>query len=243
MEPAELPALAKRLAEELHQAETTNVSVEELEGQVADAEADYRSAAAKLSDRRREAAAALSGAVSDSMEQLALQGAEFSVAVTIPENAPPAPKGNDQIEYRVATSSGQPPLPLNRVASGGELSRISLAIQVITSNAGRVPTLIFDEVDTGIGGGTAEVVGRLLRRLGEASQVLCVTHLPQVAAQANHHYQVTKRVGKQSNETEIAPLSEHDRVAELARMLGGLKVTEHTMAHAREMMAQGEVSG
>jgi DNA repair protein RecN (Recombination protein N) len=243
LEPEELPALHQRLVGELRAAEGMDVSLEELERRLADAESGYRRKAAILSKHRQKAATALGKAVSDSMTQLALKGAEFSVSVAKNDDAAPAPKGQDEIEYRVATNKGQPPLPLARVSSGGELSRISLAIQVITSNAGRVPTLIFDEVDTGIGGGTAEIVGRLLSRLGEASQVLCVTHLPQVAAQADHHYQVSKSVGEASNETEIAPLSENDRVAELARMLGGVKVTEQTLAHAREMMAQGRLSG
>lgn len=242
VEPEELPALHERLLHELQAAEDLDVSVEELERRLQTAESDYRRKAAILSKHRQKAATKLAKAVTESMTRLALAGAEFSASVVELQDTAPAPNGQDEIEYRVATNKGQPPLPLARVASGGELSRISLAIQVITSNAGRVPTLIFDEVDTGIGGGTAEIVGRLLSRLGEASQVLCVTHLPQVAAQADHHYQVSKSVGEQSNETEIAPLSENDRVSELARMLGGIKLTEHTLAHAREMMAQGRLS-
>ncbi|HWS03729.1 MAG TPA: DNA repair protein RecN, partial [Gammaproteobacteria bacterium] len=148
--------------------------------------------------------------------------------------------GLDRIDFRVSANPGQPPQALTKVASGGELSRISLAIQVIATHASRIPTLVFDEVDTGIGGGVAEVVGRQLRALGSNRQVLCVTHLPQVAAQAHQHCQVQKLTGAETTRTRIRRLSESERVDEIARMLGGLEVTASTRAHAQEMIERAQ---
>jgi DNA repair protein RecN (Recombination protein N) len=144
----------------------------------------------------------------------------------------------EQVEFLVAGHAGVAPRPLAKVASGGELARISLAISVITSHATTVPTLIFDEVDTGIGGGVAEVVGRLLKRLGHSRQVLCVTHLPQVASQANQHFQVAKgTTGDGKTVSRIDVLDKKERVEEVARMLGGIEITETTRKHARELLA------
>ena len=137
----------------------------------------------------------------------------------------------------MSTNPGQPPQPLAKVASGGELSRISLAIQVATIRCGSIPTLIFDEVDVGIGGSVAEIVGRLLRNLGEERQVLCVTHLPQVAARGQHHLLIRKRSGKNGVMAEIGTLEGDARVQEVARMLGGIDITENTLAHANEMIS------
>jgi DNA repair protein RecN (Recombination protein N) len=149
------------------------------------------------------------------------------------------------VEFLVSANPGQPLQPLAKVASGGELSRISLGLQVATAECGQVPTLIFDEVDVGIGGRVAEIVGQLLRRLGSRRQVLCVTHLPQVAAQAHRHLQVTKSSRDGQTFTDIRPLGAEERVAELARMLGGVEITDKTREHAQEMLAvsQGEPSG
>jgi DNA repair protein RecN (Recombination protein N) len=144
--------------------------------------------------------------------------------------------GCERIEFMVSANPGQPLQPLARVASGGELSRISLAIQVATAECGSVPTLVFDEVDVGIGGGVAEIVGRLLRRLGAARQVLCVTHLPQVAAQAHHQLRVSKETVDGETHTRIEPLDEESRVEEIARMLGGTEITRRTRDHAIEML-------
>jgi DNA repair protein RecN (Recombination protein N) len=151
--------------------------------------------------------------------------------------AQPAPFGLEQVEFRIGGLAGHQARPLAKVASGGELSRISLAIQVLTSRSARVPTLIFDEVDVGIGGGVAEIVGRLLRQLGGERQVLCVTHLPQVAARANWQWQVSKSRQGEELVSSIRALGEQERVGEIARMLGGVELTEITLAHARELLA------
>ncbi|MGD9094376.1 MAG: DNA repair protein RecN, partial [Chromatiales bacterium] len=150
----------------------------------------------------------------------------------------PREHGLETVEFLITTNAGQPPQPLTRIASGGELSRISLAIQVATIGLSTIPTLIFDEVDVGIGGGVAEVVGSLLRQLGEQRQILCVTHLPQVAAQAHRHLHVAKESSEAGSMTSVNMLDEEKRVHEIARMLGGIQLTRKTLDHAREMVAQ-----
>jgi DNA repair protein RecN (Recombination protein N) len=192
-------------------------------------------AAQKLSATRAQAAQRLSSQVSEAMQELSMSGGRFVAALNPCE---PAAYGVEQVEFLVAGHAGVAPRPLAKVASGGELARISLAISVITANATTVPTLIFDEVDTGIGGGVAEVVGRLLKRLGQIRQVLCVTHLPQVASQANQHFQVAKGTtdgGKTVSRIDV--LDNKARVEEVARMLGGIEITETTRKHARELLA------
>ena len=161
-------------------------------------------------------------------------GGSFSVALNLVE---PAVYGLEQVEFLVAGHAGVQARPLAKVASGGELARISLAISVITSCATATPTLIFDEVDSGIGGGVAEVVGRLLKRLGQDRQVLCVTHLPQVASQANQHFQVSKASQNGKTVSQIEALDNKQRVEEIARMLGGIEITATTRKHARELLA------
>jgi DNA repair protein RecN (Recombination protein N) len=170
------------------------------------------------------------------MQELSMKGGSFEVAlVPLPEGGA---HGLEQVEFRVAGHAGVPLRPLAKVASGGELARISLALAVIASAASPTPTLIFDEVDTGIGGGVAEVVGRLLHQLGEARQVLCVTHLPQVAARGDHHFQVAKTGnGKGGTVSSVVSLDKASRVEEVARMLGGLEITPTTRKHAKEMLA------
>jgi DNA repair protein RecN (Recombination protein N) len=199
----------------------------------------YETLAGKLSISRGKAAKALSAEVSRIMQQLALAGGRFEVAlVPVAEGAA---YGLEQVEYRIAGLAGGDARPLAKVASGGELSRISLAIQVVTSRAARVPTLIFDEVDVGIGGGVAEVVGRLLSELGKDRQVLCVTHLPQVAARAGWQWQVAKEKAGDgaSARSRVVQLDAGGRVEEIARMLGGVEITAITRQHAREMLAAG----
>jgi DNA repair protein RecN (Recombination protein N) len=209
--------------------------VDGLRRQEEQAKAAYMEAAAKLSATRHDAARRLSEQVSEAMQELSMSGGRFVVAVNPCE---PAVYGLEQVEFLVAGHAGVPPRPLAKVASGGELARISLAISVITSHATTVPTLIFDEVDTGIGGGVAEVVGRLLKRLGQRRQVLCVTHLPQVASQANQHFQVVKgTTGEGKTVSRIDVLDKKERVEEVARMLGGIEITETTRKHARELLA------
>ncbi|HEY2020708.1 DNA repair protein RecN [Paraburkholderia sp.] len=192
--------------------------------------------AKKLSKARAKAGNALGHAVTTGMQELSMKGGSFEVAlVPLPEGGA---HGLEQIEFRVAGHAGVPLRPLAKVASGGELARISLALAVIASAASPIPTLIFDEVDTGIGGGVAEVVGRLLHQLGEARQVLCVTHLPQVAARGDHHFQVAKAGnGKGGTVSSVVSLDKASRVEEVARMLGGLEITSTTRKHAKEMLA------
>ncbi len=194
----------------------------------------YMTAAQKLSKARTKAAKALSDAVTVAMQELSMTGGKFAIAL---QPCEPASYGMEQIEFMVAAHAGTTPRPLAKVASGGELARIALAISVITSSATATPTLIFDEVDSGIGGGVAEVVGRLLRKLGQDRQVLCVTHLPQVASQANQHFQVSKQSNSGKTLSSIDALDDHARVEEIARMLGGLEITATTRSHARELLA------
>jgi DNA repair protein RecN (Recombination protein N) len=195
----------------------------------------YQQAAARLSGVRAAAAHTLGEQVTAAMQELSMTGGRFAVGLNPSE---PSAAGLEQVEFLVAGHAGVAPRPLAKVASGGELARIALAISVITSNATTTPTLIFDEVDSGIGGAVAEVVGRLLRRLGQQRQVLCVTHLPQVASQANQHFQVAKATtaaGKTVSHIEV--LDNKARIEEVARMLGGVEITATTRKHARELLA------
>jgi len=201
-----------------------------------DAEAAYDTLARQLSAKREYAAHELEERVTATMQELAMAGGRLEIALE--PLATPASYGREQVEFRVASHPKQPLGPLARVASGGELSRIALAIQVVTSEVGEVPTLIFDEVDAGIGGSVAATVGRLLQALGERRQVLCVTHLPQVAAFADRHFRVTKRGNAEGVHAEVEALSGPDRVEELARMLSGKATTAKTRAHARELLEQ-----
>lgn len=196
--------------------------------------AAYVKAAQVLSRGRKEAAFALGQAVTAAMQELSMEGGRFEIQL---KEIAPASYGLEQVEFLVAGHAGVAPRPLAKVASGGELARISLAISVIASTSGTTPTLIFDEVDSGIGGGVAEVVGRLLKKLGQGRQVLCVTHLPQVASQANQHLQVSKHSEEGKTVSQIAVLSSSERVEEIARMLGGLEITATTRKHARELLA------
>ena len=209
-----------------------------LESRVAEARKDYDKCAGALSRARQKAARALSDDVSRIMQQLALSGGRFEVALV--PLAEGGAHGLEQIEFRIAGLAGGEARPLAKVASGGELSRISLAIQVVTSRAAQVPTLVFDEVDVGIGGGVAEVVGRLLAELGTDRQVLCVTHLPQVAARAAWQWQVAKgREQAGGIVSRVTALDGEGRIEEIARMLGAVEITAITRQHAREMLAAG----
>ncbi|MBU9335115.1 DNA repair protein RecN [Burkholderia multivorans] len=196
----------------------------------------YLADAKRLSKARAQAAKALGTAVTAGMQELSMAGGSFEVAlVPLPDGGP---HGLEQIEFRVAGHAGVPLRPLAKVASGGELARISLALAVIASAASPTPTLIFDEVDTGIGGGVAEVVGRLLHQLGRDRQVLCVTHLPQVAARGDHHFQVAKGSDEHGGTVStVVALDKASRIEEVARMLGGLEITATTRKHAKEMLA------
>ncbi|MBQ5949322.1 DNA repair protein RecN [Massilia sp. ST3] len=232
--PEELHDEHAALAAKLRQlADATDI--EGLRKQEDKAKAAYMEVAQRLSKRREKAARELGAQVTSAMQELSMSGGSFAVALNPAE---PGAHGLEQVEFLVAGHQGVAPRPLAKVASGGELARISLAISVITSNATTVPTLIFDEVDTGIGGGVAEVVGRLLKRLGRERQVLCVTHLPQVASQANQHFQVAKGTTDAGRTvSRIDVLDNRARVEEVARMLGGIEITETTRKHARELLA------
>lgn len=232
--PDELPQEFAQLSERLQQlADATDLdAMREQEQKLADA---YNALAVKLSKARAKAAKSLSSAVTAAMQDLSMSGGRFEIALNACE---PAAHGVEQVEFLVAGHAGTTPRSLAKVASGGELARISLAISVIASAATATPTLIFDEVDSGIGGGVAEVVGRLLKKLGQDRQVLCVTHLPQVASQASHHFQVSKgTVADGRTVSRIEGLSANERVEEIARMLGGLEITATTRKHARELLA------
>jgi DNA repair protein RecN (Recombination protein N) len=202
----------------------------------------YQALAAELSVKRAKAAQEMSQAVTESMQTLAMAGGAFSVSLSALDQG--GADGLEQVEFQVAAHKSLQLKPLAKVASGGELSRISLAIQVITSRSGMAPTLIFDEVDVGIGGHVAEIVGQLLKRLGRSRQVLCITHLPQVAVTGDHHWQVMKFVadGSQQVNSRIMVLDESARIAEIARMLGGVKITEATLGHAAEMLRDNQKS-
>ena len=232
--PEELPEEHAKLSEKLqHLADASDI--EGLLRQEAKIEAEYRGVAERLSATRRAAALELGQAVTRAMQELSMTGGSFEIALNPCE---PAAHGLEQVEFLVAGHAGTAPRSLAKVASGGELARIALAISVITSHATTTPTLIFDEVDSGIGGAVAEVVGRLLKRLGQGRQVLCVTHLPQVASQANQHFQVAKSTldnGKTASRIDM--LDAKARVEEVARMLGGLEITATTRKHARELLA------
>ena len=207
----------------------------ELEQQEKTAQQNYLSAAKKLSEARKKSANKLAREITAALQTLAMPGGSFAIAL-LPSSEGSA-NGLEAIEFQVAANPGMPPRSLAKVASGGELSRISLAIQVATSQVARIPTLIFDEVDSGIGGRVAEIVGHLLKKLGQSYQVLCVTHLPQVAATADQQWQVSKVVENGVTLSHITALNGEQRVEEIARMLGGVQITETTRKHAAEMLA------
>jgi len=231
--PDELPALKERVEVRLAELDAA-ADAEGFAAKEATAAAHYRKLAGELSKRRKVAAAKLAREVTAAMKELAMAGGRFDIALHPVEEG--SAGGDEQIEFLVAANAGGELRPLAKVASGGELSRISLAIQVITSKAAAVPTLIFDEVDAGIGGAVAEVVGRKLRALGEARQVLCVTHLPQVAAQADQQWSVAKSATNGATTSQVSILDAKARVEEIARMLGGVEITATTRKHAAEML-------
>jgi len=231
--PENLHLELNTLSEQLQQLSSAS-DIEGLRAQEAQVEENYLAMANTLSVARTRVASQLSEAVTTAMQDLSMSGGRFAVALHACE---PSSYGMEQIEFQVAGHAGVQARPLAKVASGGELARISLAISVITSCATATPTLIFDEVDSGIGGGVAEVVGRLLKRLGQDRQVLCVTHLPQVASQANQHFEVSKSSVDGKTRSQIARLDSKQRIEEIARMLGGIDITATTRKHARELLA------
>lgn len=234
-----LPEVLEAHRAELSALEQAALGADTLRAERDAAFAYYLRRAEILSAARAEAAKRLGETITGLMRQLGMGGGQFAVEITALAPHEAGPGGLDRVELQVSANPGQPLAPLARVASGGELSRIGLAIQVATAECGTVPTLVFDEVDVGIGGGVAEIVGRLLRRLGDHRQVLCVTHLPQVAAQAHHHLKVSKHARDGQTYTQIQSLTRPDRTEEIARMLGGTEITAKTRAHADEMLERG----
>ena len=232
--PEELTALHQRLQEELARLEGGEEDLETLEAEVDALRERWRGQARQVGDARRQAATRFGKAVQEQLAFLAMGKARFEVEVL--ERDTPAAEGLEGVRFLISANPGQPARPLAKVASGGELSRISLAIQVVAARHSTIPSLVFDEVDVGVSGATAEIVGQLLRRLGEQGQVMTVTHLPQVAAQAHRHLHIEKRAEQETTLTRMALLDEAGRVGELARMLGGVNLSERTLAHAREML-------
>ena len=232
-----LPDLHRELREELDTLSGSGERIEELEAELATLQGAYAESAARLSKARKQAGKKLTRQVEEQLAELAMGQCKFQVALTSRASEKPHPQGLEDIEFLISTNPGQAPRPLGKIASGGELSRISLAIQVISASANTVPSMVFDEVDVGIGGAVAEVVGRLLQAMSTACQVLCVTHLPQVAAQGDHHLRVSKTADREQSLATLSRLEEDDKVEEIARMLGGIDITAKTRAAAREMLA------
>jgi DNA repair protein RecN (Recombination protein N) len=237
VEPSALAGLLVELRHELESLRALEISAGELDAQIEAAERTYGNACARLTRARRASAKALSERVTALMQQLGMSGGKFVIDINALALADAGPHGADEVEFLVTTNAGLAPKPLAKVASGGELSRISLAIQVAALETDVQPVLVFDEVDAGVGGAVAEIVGQQLRTLGERAQVLCVTHLPQVASQAHAQIRAVKLSDGKTTRTVLHPLSPEERVEEIARMLGGREITEKARAHAAEMLA------
>lgn len=234
--PEELADLHQQISVELNGMQSGDAQLETLEQQQVAALACYRALASELSDQRQFASARLAKAVNDKLNQLAMTHAKFSIEL-YPSDQPTA-YGSEAVEMLISTNPGQPAKPLAKVASGGELSRVSLAIQVVTAQTSTTPTLVFDEVDVGVGGTTGDEVGRLLRELGDNGQVLCVTHLAQVASRGHHHLYVSKSASKhEGTVSTVRPLTMEEKICEVARMMGGNADSKRSLAHAREMLA------
>ncbi len=232
----ELFATHQALAKELDQLAGGDAKIEALQEQQQKIRTDYIASAKKLSKRRRTVAKKLADAVNKKLDQLKMAHCQFEIELTALDDQIPHSNGMESLEFLISTIPGKPAQALAKIASGGELSRISLAIAVVTAQTSNIPTLVFDEVDVGIGGSVAEVVGNLLRELGKSAQVFCVTHLAQVAAKGNTHLLAKKSVSKTTATTAIIELDNKARTAELARMMGGLDVTDSSIAHATEML-------
>ena len=258
IKPADIPALTLAIQAELRSLDNVDVEIDQLTASSQALSTSYLELAQRLSQARSQAAAALERQVTEQLAKLGMQGALFKVSLTPVDAGSITAGGLEEVEFLISTNPGQTPRSLNKIASGGELSRISLAIQVVTADTSKVPSLVFDEVDVGIGGAVAEVVGSLLRRLGSKTQIVCVTHLPQVAAQGHQHYLVTKRLftkpgdkqtsasdkentkAKNKTKTEIQALPTQKKIEEIARMLGGVELTQQSLDHAAAMYAAAQ---
>ncbi|MBT6578773.1 MAG: DNA repair protein RecN, partial [Cellvibrionales bacterium] len=228
--------LHQQLAQELSDLEGGDARIEALVQQQQDLQATFTVSAKKLSKLRRSAAKKLTKAVNAKLNELQMAHCQFEIAIEALTDSSPSTSGLEVIEFIISTVPGKPAQALAKIASGGELSRISLAIAVVTAQTSNIPTLVFDEVDVGIGGGVAEVVGNLLRELGQSGQVFCVTHLAQVAAKGNTHLLASKSISKTAATTQVLSLDTKARTAELARMMGGIDITDSSIAHAAEML-------
>jgi len=234
IDPEELIEKQQQIQLALQELEASDQSVDELKTEIEQAWSDYQTAAKALSQSRHKAAKKLAKIVTDGMQQLGMPNGQFEVRLD--ESTTASATGLDKVEFLVTANKGQPLQALAKVASGGELSRISLAIQVATAEVASLPTLIFDEVDVGIGGGIAEVVGQKMRQLGQHKQILSITHLAQVASHGHCHLHISKQTEADQTFTHVMELDENGRIEELARMMGGLKITEQTRNHAQEML-------
>jgi len=235
----ELPDLHERLLAQLSELDDAEAAGARLARAVVEAKTRFLKEAGLLSRGRRKAARAFAAQVTEAMHGLGMPGGVFEVSLSALSETDARAWGLEDVEYLISANPGQAPMPLAKVASGGELSRMSLSIQVIASDGSAIPTMVFDEVDSGVGGGVAEMIGRRLKGLGASRQVFCVTHLPQVASLADHHYRISKLSDGRTTRTEITELGKDERVEELARMLGGVKITKRTRAHAAEMLEGG----
>ncbi|BBN60122.1 DNA repair protein RecN [Hydrogenovibrio marinus] len=238
LEPQELVDKHQQIREALAELEDSDASLESLKAEIEQAEAAYQKAADALTKSRGTSGKQLGDTVTDAMKTLGMENGQFKIEIT-PSDKPSA-TGSDTVNFLVTANKGQPLQPLAKVASGGELSRISLAIQVASAEVASLPTLIFDEVDVGIGGGIAEVVGQKMQQLGKHRQILSITHLAQVAAYGNQHLNIAKSTDGEQTTTQVTELGEAERIEELARMLGGMTITENTRNHAKEMLATAQ---
>ncbi|MDD5214143.1 MAG: DNA repair protein RecN [Methylococcales bacterium] len=238
VKPEELFELQQNLENELAQLSHSGERIVELENLTTQYQQAYFPLAEKLTEQRQKSAKKLQLQISKMMKELGMPNGEFLVEINSLAGETPKLNGNDNVTFLISANVGLPPKPLSKVASGGELSRISLAIQVTTASDKTTPTMIFDEVDSGIGGGIAEIVGQKLNQLSNKRQVLCVTHLPQVAAQAHQHLYVEKQHHEDMTASRVRLLEDEERVLETARMLGGVEITDNTLAHAREMLTK-----
>ena len=235
-EPEELLQVQVKISKELEQLENGDMNLEELQKEVAKLEQIFFECAEQQRQARLAIGQKLEQQISEQLALMDMKSVKFVVSITPLERSKVGQFGIDTIEFLISTNPGQPAKAINKVASGGELSRISLAIQVIVAQSSTIPTLVFDEVDVGIGGGTAQIVGKLLNKLGRNGQVICVTHLPQVASQGDQHYFISKREQDGSIKSSIDLLDDEGRTSEIARMLGGVTITKQTLAHAKEMI-------
>lgn len=235
--PDQLETTLQTLEAELKNLIGGSENINALEAKLADLASSYEKSAKQLSSKRKAASKAMSKDINRQLQKLSMEGAELLVQLSPVNNSEYRSRGLEETEFLLATNPGQPHKMLAKIVSGGELSRVSLAIQVVAASHSTMPTLVFDEVDVGIGGSTADIVGQLIKQLGERGQVISVTHQPQVAAHAHHHYRASKVIEDNSAESLMAPLNQQQRVEELARMLGGAKVTKQTLSHASELLS------